>query len=379
MIPGPNLAKRIELADTIVVARLISGTTFASGSQVSNDLVLHVDRTLKGDVIPGSDISAHLEGRGYFVAPSAKQTAIAEKLYGIWFLSSATSPYTVVSRNGSYGEIHFAPVILPDGAPAAQAGATPAASVANELEAALHWLAASHGAALSLEAQRTGTAEQRRAAGEFHGQFFLLTEDFRNLNSSITLPAYRQFANDKSAYLRALGIQGLIWANDPEGVKRAAADWSELSAAGDVRPIIASLMAYSNGADAEAVRALGALALRDPAELGLRENATYALRAIHTKEALPALVRLLDFKNDRVRPYAISGFCLFVRNAPIVTPESVPSMPWLQSRPPTPLLNSETQHYCMLGGISGQAGDLETYASFWRSWWIEHQADIEGR
>src|SRR6476646_1994581 len=108
LIPQPNLAKRIELADTIVVARLISGTSFASGSQVSTDVVLHVDRVLKGDVTPGSDIAAHLEGRGYFVAPNAKQSAITEKLYGIWFLNSAAHPYAVVSPEGNYGELHFA-------------------------------------------------------------------------------------------------------------------------------------------------------------------------------------------------------------------------------------------------------------------------------
>ncbi len=102
LIPGPNLAKRIEMADAIVVATLISGTTFASGSQVSNDIVLHVNRVLKGDLIPGSDIAAHLEGRGYFVAPSAKQSPIAEKLYGIWFLSSAARPYVVISGDGNH-------------------------------------------------------------------------------------------------------------------------------------------------------------------------------------------------------------------------------------------------------------------------------------
>jgi hypothetical protein len=379
LIPQPNLAKRIELADTIVVARLISGTSLASGSQVSTEMVLHVDRVLKGDVIPGSEIAAHLEGRGYFVAPNVKQSAITEKLYGIWFLNSAAHPYAVVSPEGNYGELHFASAILPEGAPAGNAGDTAAASVANEFVAALRWIAESHGSELRPEAQRTGTAEQRQSAGVCFGQFRSLAEDFRTLNSSTTLAAYQQFATDKSAPLRAIGIQGMITANDPDGNKRAAADWSELTTAADIQPLIASLMTYSNGADAEAVRALGALALRDPAEPGLRESAVYSLRALHTRETLSALVALLDRKEDRVRPYALSGLCLFVRNAPAVTPESVPSMSWLQSRPPTPLLNPETQRYCLLGGIPDGAADLDAYVSFWKSWWSEHQLEIEGR
>src|ERR1700722_1245089 len=73
LLPGPNLAKRAQSADAIVVARLVSGATLAAGSQVSNDLVLRVDRVLKGSLTPGSEIGAHLEGRGYFVQPATKE------------------------------------------------------------------------------------------------------------------------------------------------------------------------------------------------------------------------------------------------------------------------------------------------------------------
>ncbi|MCU1274213.1 MAG: hypothetical protein JWO48_1644, partial [Bryobacterales bacterium] len=220
-----------------MVARLISGTTFASGSKVSNDIVLHVNRVLKGDLVPGSDIAAHLEGRGYFVVPNAKQSVITETLYGIWFLNSAARPYAVVSPDGNYGELHFAPAILPEDAPAGKAGETPAVSVTNEFVAALRWMAESHGSELSPEAQRSGSPEQRQIAGIYFSQFRSLAEDVRSLNSSTTRVAYQQFASDKSAPLRAIGIEGLITINDAEGVKRAAADWSELSATADVQPI----------------------------------------------------------------------------------------------------------------------------------------------
>src|SRR5207248_8222759 len=131
LIPPPNLAQRIEQADSIVVATLISGTTFALGSRVSSDIVLHVNRVLKGELIPGSDIAAHIEGDGYFVAPGATQSAIREQLYGIWFLTSASHVYSLVSRVGNSGELDLARSLLPEGAPAGKAGETPAASVAN--------------------------------------------------------------------------------------------------------------------------------------------------------------------------------------------------------------------------------------------------------
>jgi hypothetical protein len=375
LIPGPNLARRTESADAIVVAKLVGGTTLASGTQVSSDIVLRVDRVLKGDVIPGSTIAAHLEGRGYFTVVNAKQSD-AQPLYGIWFLTSAPRPYTVISRDGNFAELHFAPVILPEDAPAGKPGDTPAASVANELVTALRWLVETHGAQLSQRAQHSGTPEERLLVALSFSQFRTLTDDFSSLNASTTLPVHRQFALDKSAALRAVGIRGLIAANDPEGVKRAAADWSELAASADVGPIASSLMGYSNDRDREAVRALGALALRDPAEPGLRESAVYALRAIHTKETLPALVALLDHKEERVRPYALSGLCLFVRNAPPVTSESIPSMSWLQSRQPVPFLNPETQRYCLLGGLPDRSAELDAYASFWKSWWQKYRVEF---
>lgn len=63
----------------------------------------------------------------------------------------------------------------------------------------------------------------------------------------------------------------LIAASEPEGVKRAAADWHELAGRADVYAIINALMRYSD-ADPDAIRALGALALRSNAEPALRQE-----------------------------------------------------------------------------------------------------------
>jgi hypothetical protein len=373
MIPGPNLAKRIESSEIIAVARMAGGTSFASGSEISSDIILHVERVLKGDLTPGIEISAHLAGRGYFTAPEAKQSSITERLYGIWFLNTDAQSYEVVSRDGHYGELFAAPVILPENASPEKPGNTPAESVLNELTAALRSIADKQPGLLNPRAEREGTAEQRTLAGLERGRFRGLAEDLRTLDPAMTRQAWRDFAHDSSAALRVLGIQGLIEANDPEGIKRADADWDELSAAADVQPIIASLMGYSNDADGSAVSALGSLALRKPGGAPLRENASYALRAIHTRQAVPALAALLDAEEERVRINALAGLCLFVRNAPTVTPQAVVSMAWMQSRQPAPLLNAETQSYCFMGGIPGRTDNLEPYITFWRAWWSEHR------
>ena len=367
LIPGPNLAKRTEAADLIVVGPLVRGTTSASGSRVSSDIAIEARRVLKGNLVPGTQVAAHLEGRSYFVAPKASQTAIEQRLFGIWFLASDPVRSQVISRDGQFGELYFAAPMLPEEAPAGKPGGSPAESVANEIAAALRWLAETRGGA------------GRPLPGAYAGQFRSLTEDLASLGPSRTLPVYMEFAGDASPVLRAAGIQGLIAAGDPEGVKRAAADWDELAAAADVQPIAMSLMGYSNTADADAVRALGVLALRRDAGAGLRESAAYALRAIHTKEALPALAALLEDSGERVQSYALSGFCLFVRNGPTVTPQSVPSMSWMQSREPAPYLTAEAQQYCLMGGGPDPARGMAGYVGFWKSWWNAHRGELEDR
>ncbi|HTB10816.1 MAG TPA: hypothetical protein VK752_04560 [Bryobacteraceae bacterium] len=156
-------------------------------------------------------------------------------------------------------------------------------------------------------------------------------------------------------------------------MKLVAEDWTHLSAASSL--VAQSLMSYSNE-DPSGARSLGLLAFQEFAEPAVRENAAYALRAIHTKETLPALAALLDSNDTEIQSRALSGFCLFVRNAPPVTAQSVPSMSWLQTRQPVPYLDAETQRYCPLGGTVYQSGDASAYVNFWKSWWTTHQSQL---
>ena len=371
LIPWPpNLAKRIEDSDVIVVGTLLRGTTSASGDLISSDVVLKADRVLKGNLMAGDEVAAHLQGRATLLAPNATTSSIQQRIHGIWFLKGTSVPYVVVSGVDNAGELRWAVVNLPEPATPGAVGKTPADSVANELAAALRWLADVHGG--ELKALPASDGSGGRFFGLYASQFHDLAENLVTLQS---VPMYREFAAAKSPHLRVVGIQGLIAANEPEGVKRTAADWDELAGMADVYEIINVLTAYSNDSDPDAIRALAALALRPNAEPALRTNASYVLRAIHTKGTLPALVALLDDKTKRVQSNALSGLCLFVRNAPLVTPQSVPSMSWMQSREPAPFLTPETKQHCVLGGLVSDR-DVDSQVLFWKSWWNEHRTEI---
>jgi hypothetical protein len=296
--PPQSIAKYIESAREIVVANLVYGDL------ASNQFVLHIQRVIKGESVPGAEVAAHFET--YLAEPPVESEEIP-RINGIFFLNPDSRGYTVP-------DLDCAPVNLPPDAPPGAPGDTPAASVANEIVSALHWI----------------------AQGDFYPEVWGLAEALGSLDSSITQPIYRQFVDDQSPFMRELGIHGLISANDPEGVKLAV----EITTAS---PLIAgSLQSYSNP-DPSGIAALSKLALRDPGlnEPIIQRSATAALSMIHTKETLPALAKLLDSKDEGNRWQAIFGFCQFASSP-------------------------EIEHYCE--GLD-QAIDI----NFWKSWWTTHQ------
>jgi hypothetical protein len=376
LVPGPDLARRINESDAIVVATIRSGTTTSVGDRTWSDFVLHIHRVLKGSVIPGMEAGASLKGRGAFVHTEAL-VRTAPPLHGIWYLKSSGGGFEVVSRAPDNGELHLAGTWLPDEAPPGRMGSTPAESVTNEIISALRWLAATHADELKPVA-RVETAGGRRPAsstsGSFGGEMMALRDDLRTLPHDTILTAYRELADDSSPHLRVIGVAGLISLNDAEGPKRAAAELKSLSEATDVSPIVDAVFGYYNASDAEAVRAIGRLAEMQLAKR-LTENASYALRVLHTREAAPALIAMLDSDEPTVRANALAGICLFVRNAVTVSPDSVRTMSWMAAREPTPFRTAETDRYCWMGGPPEEAARATDHVAFWKAWWREHAAE----
>lgn len=378
LLPGPDLRRQIQESDAIVVARILNGTTSVAGDRVSSDIVLRVDRVLKGVLVSGTDINATIEGRGDFVFP---QTSVrpAPDLYGIWFLKSEGGKYTLLPPAPDYGELYRAVVQLPAEAPAGEQGRTPAESVRNELLSALRWLTRAHGDELRPTTQ-VETVGNRRVPhitfSKYGGQAAGLTDNLRKLPAEILRSAYLQLADEESPHLRSIAISGLISINDPEGPKRAAAELKALSASAHVNPIVQSLSGYHNANDPDAVRAIARLAETDLPIPLLKENASYALRVLHTKEAVPVLIALLDSDEAPVRANALAGICLFVRNAVTVTPDAVRTMSWMSSREPAPLRTAETDRFCWIGGTPEEAARLTDHVAFWKDWWQNHGATL---
>jgi len=378
LVAPPDLAAAVREADDVVVARIASGRVRASGSEVTNDVTLQVTRVLKGSAVPGARIDCVLQGRGYFLAPTPT-AADAPPVYGIWFLKKAEGRYAIIPRRPGSGDLPEAVVAIPDEAPPGSTDRDAALTVGNQLVAALRWLAARHGGELkpTVTAQRDGDRWVPSVClGLFASQAYGLAEDLESLPDTTKRGLYRNLAREASPHLRAIGIAGLIAANDPEGPKLASAELSELAVSANVQPIIQNLNFYHNPEDGEAVRAIAALATADLHLPFLEESASYALRALHTRETMPVLVSLLDSTESSVRGNALAGICLFVRSAPVATPDAVKTMSWMSSGPSTPFRTAETDRFCWLGGAPEEAMRLNGHVAFWKSWWAEHGSSV---
>ncbi|MBS1859311.1 MAG: hypothetical protein JST11_28310 [Acidobacteria bacterium] len=205
-----------------------------------------------------------------------------------------------------------------------------------------------------------------------------LSEAIQTLSNQQALaPVYREMAIDRADYLRAIGIAGLIAANDPAGPKQAAEEFRALFRDAYVAPIIRSLSVYRNPDDNEAVRSIGhlATAYSDLDMPELSRGAVEALIAIHTKQTLPALFALLDSPDAVVVGRALNGICLFVRNSPVVNAARVPMISIIQTKEPAPYRTPETDAYCNISPTTNDNNPPEC-RNFWKKWWQEHAADV---
>jgi hypothetical protein len=307
-IPLAASSTCIESAPNIVVASLVSADA------VSRHLILHLERVIKGDAIPGAEVAMYFElpaGE----APAEEAPANPPQpihLRGIFFLNPDPRGYT-------WATTLCVPVKLPEEAPPGSPGDTPEASVANEIASALRW----------------------RAQSGFAEDIWSLTDSLRALGTAAALPIDHQFVDDSSPFLRELGIAGLIAANEPEGVKLAT-DWTPRTPAAS---LVAESFQYYSNPDPSGVLALGKLVLRDPDPKApdLVTRVLFALVGINTEETLPSFAALLDSKDENLQALAINGFCLF---APIPVPQ-----------PPC------------------DSPDLPAVINYWKSWWTAHRPE----
>jgi hypothetical protein len=122
----------------------------------------------------------------------------------------------------------------------------------------------------------------------------------------------------------------------------------------------------------EAVQILGEFSNDATLPTALREASAQALSAMHPRESLPHLAKLLDEPNPTLRARGVTGISLFANGMGAQYPSGGPSMPHLNNPGPSAYRNSRTTEYI------GFDPTRETeFIAFWKAWWLEHQFDFQ--
>jgi hypothetical protein len=122
----------------------------------------------------------------------------------------------------------------------------------------------------------------------------------------------------------------------------------------------------------EAIQLLGEFSNDATLKADLREAAAMALSAMHTRESLPYLAKLLDDPNPKLRGRGVIGLSFFANGIGVQSPYGGPTMPHLNNPSPSAYRTEQTARY-----LGFDAANETEWIAFWKAWWQEHQFDFE--
>jgi len=330
-----------DKADAIVVGT-IEGVV-APGRTFS--LNLRVDRAVKGTIQPAQQVFVELEIDGVRQMEVGTVTAL-------WFLTGSPQRWSALPIvNAGNHELQDFYLRLPEKTSVERFGPPETLAPNDRLAAEL---------AAAVEVSSDPRLIARMASFE------------ETMPPSPVLTGIlRSYVASPSQDLRAIGISGLLLSDDGasrrDGVLALAADrgmrWSGSAGAN----ALANNLCTSRASDTESVIALGSTILKDSPD-GVARCAAYALRSVHTREALPYLVALLDHPDFNIRYDAGMGLASFANNLPVHNPKANASMDWLTPLPgKAPYSTAETrEHFPLIPAFKEQE---DKYLNFWKVWW----------
>lgn len=336
-----------SVRDLVNAAQLVvaaNGTVLAQ-TDTRVEFELHVSRVFKGDVPVGATVPASLAlrpGLPPFARPGSQDC-------GLWFLTNQDGVWQVIPVNGTLlSSTHF-PLPSCAGGTVDRSDAT---STVDEV-----------------------VAELASAAEFFHGgrNYGATLFDALGPADSPLMPGIvKRFSESTERDLKAIGLSWRIAQGDAGALELLAGDLVRFEGAPALGPLASVLSNYTNP-DPAGVRALGKLALA-PGTAGLayiRQAAVDALRALHTRDALPYLFELLDSPDPHFRSQAVAGFSLFFAEVPIT--RQGPETEAARERALNPARRASREkapdeEFIHLGGFKDSA-DEARYLDHWKGWW----------
>ncbi len=177
--------------------------------------------------------------------------------------------------------------------------------------------------------------------------------------------AVQEFAQSPSPALKALALSYRIKGGDVSALVRISGETSGI-AKSYVAAEVGSALAEWYGTDPAGVAALGAIAESTGAG-PLRQQAAEALMRIHTKEAVPAFIKLLASDDPPLRDAAVRGLSLFVRGAPVLSPANVRAMAYFAEGQNKEFLDEGIAPYVTAAPVPSDR--WPEYRDAWLAWW----------
>lgn len=139
-------------------------------------------------------------------------------------------------------------------------------------------------------------------------------------------------------------------------------------------PNPAMALAGWRDADPAALAALGTIAGRAGAADALAFGAADALMMIHTREAVPHLVKLLSLSDPRLANRAVRGLSLFVNGGPILSGNNVRNMTFLTEGQNREFLDECIAPYVTISPVPPERQG--EYTGAWLAWWARRAASF---
>jgi hypothetical protein len=181
--------------------------------------------------------------------------------------------------------------------------------------------------------------------------------------------------HDACAYLaqmhgsrqKAIGLACLIRAGDPAGISGLENNLPALAEADLIANLPGVLFGWT-GSDPATVASQGRIATSPAAPPQLVWGANKALSYIHTVDALPYLVELVDNEDREIRIDAVYGLWAFANGVPILDTTRSDYPAYLS---PRPTRWSDTMGVALRADASD--ADIDECVAFWKDWWRTNQ------
>ena len=172
------------------------------------------------------------------------------------------------------------------------------------------------------------------------------------------------FARSPSVELKGLALASGVRRQDVKSLIQMAVDARGLSKSRATVPASLAVLGWRRS-DPEGLTALGTIATE--AEQNLAWTAAEALMMIHTKDAVPHLVKLLSKPEIQMRNAATRGLSMFVRGVPVLDGPNLRAMAYLAEGDNSGYADDLILPYVTMAPAA--PGREDEYVKAWLDWW----------